>query len=74
MAMKLLKKNDKFFEIHKFSSSFGIEIMAGITTFLAMSTDPRLSSVFIATALGSFIGTILMALISKMPFAQAPGM
>lgn len=87
--MKLLKKIDKFFEIHKRSSSFGIEIMAGITTFLAMSyilivnpnnillsgtADPRFSSVFIATALGSFIGTILMALIAKMPFAQAPGM
>lgn len=72
--MKLLKKIDKFFEIHKRSSSFGIQIMAGITTFLAMSADPRLSSVFIATALGSFIGTILMALIAKMPFAQAPGM
>ncbi len=32
------------------------------------------SSVFIATALGAVIGTLLMSLLAKMPYAQAPGM
>ena len=36
--------------------------------------DPRFASVFIATALGAFIGTLLMSLLAKMPIAQAPGM
>ena len=32
------------------------------------------SSVFVATALGGFLGTILMALYAKLPLAQAPGL
>ena len=32
------------------------------------------SSVFIATALGAFVGTLLMALYAKLPLAQAPGL
>ena len=82
------KLND-FFEIKKRNSSHKTEIFAGITTFLAMAyilvvnpnnilfagtADPRFTSVFIATALGAFIGTLLMALVAKMPLAQAPGM
>ena len=31
-------------------------------------------AIFIATAIGAIIGTLLMALYAKMPFAQAPGM
>ena len=83
------KKLDTFFEISKRGSNIKIEIYAGLTTFLAMAyilvvnpnnilaaghTDPRFASVFIATAIGSFIGTLLMALLAKMPLAQAPGM
>ena len=82
-------KLDNYFEVSKRKSSIKIEIFAGITTFLAMAyiltvnptnilwdgtLDPRFSSVFIATALGAFIGTLLMALLAKMPLAQAPGM
>jgi AGZA family xanthine/uracil permease-like MFS transporter len=82
-------KLDKFFEIKKRKSNHKTEIFAGITTFLAMAyilvvnpnnillngtADPRFTSVFIATALGAFIGTLLMALLAKMPLAQAPGM
>ena len=88
--MKNIKnKINKFFEIDKRNSSIKIEIYAGLTTFLSMayilvvnpnnilvngSADPRFSSVFFATAIGSFIGTLLMALIARMPLAQAPGM
>lgn len=32
------------------------------------------SSVFVATALGAFIGTMLMAIYAKLPLAQAPGL
>lgn len=32
------------------------------------------SSVFVATALGGFIGTLLMAIYAKLPLAQAPGL
>lgn len=82
-------KLDSFFNISKYKSSVKIEVFAGLTTFLAMAyiltvnpnnilwggtTDPRFSSVFIATALGAVIGTLLMALLAKMPLAQAPGM
>ena len=65
------------------------EIIAGIVTFLAMcyiltvnpnqilyagTADGRWSSLFMATAFGAVIGTLLMAFLSKMPLAQASGM
>ena len=65
------------------------EIIAGIVTFLAMcyiltvnpnqilyagTADARWSSLFIATAFGAVIGTLLMAFLAKMPLAQASGM
>ena len=65
------------------------EIIAGIVTFLAMAyiltvnpnsilyagtADPRWSSLFIATAFGAVVGTLLMAFLAKMPLAQASGM
>ena len=80
-------KFDKFFGVTKFGSSIRTEIMAGIVTFLAMcyilvvnpnnlvgDGSPLWASVFIATAFGAIIGTLLMALFAKMPFAQAPGL
>ena len=86
---KKASKFDSFFGISERESTKRIEIFAGLTTFLAMAyilivnpnnilwggvSDPRFSSVFIATALGAFVGTLLMALLAKMPLAQAPGM
>ncbi|MBO7523050.1 MAG: NCS2 family permease [Bacteroidales bacterium] len=62
------------------------EIMAGITTFLTMAyilaVNPNIFSaldmpqgaVFTATALAAVIGTLVMALWAKRPFALAPGM
>ena len=82
-----LGKVDKYFGITARKSSFSTEIFAGITTFLAMCyiltvnptqitlNAPQLwPSVFIATAMGAIIGCLLMAFLSKMPLAQAPGM
>lgn len=83
------EKINKFFKIKENNSSIKIEVLAGITTFLAMAyiltvnpsnilwngaSDPRFGGVFIATSIGAFIGTLAMSLIAKMPFAQAPGM
>ena len=63
------------------------ELIAGVITFLAMAYiltvnpnqifgtgSPYWASVFIATALGAVIGTLLMAFLAKMPLAQASGM
>ncbi|MCR4863540.1 MAG: NCS2 family permease [Bacteroidales bacterium] len=65
------------------------EIIAGITTFLTMAyilaVNPSIFSaladqgmptnaVFTATALAAIIGTLVMALYAKKPFALAPGM
>lgn len=85
--MSFKEKLDKFFGISETRSTISTEIIAGIVTFLAMayiltvnpnqivgSGDPRWSSVFIATALGAIIGTLLMAFLAKLPLAQAPGM
>ena len=70
-------------------TSVKTEIVAGVVTFLAMAyiltvnpnqilyagtADARWSSLFIATAFGAIIGTLLMAFLAKMPLAQASGM
>ena len=69
-------------------TSLRTEIIAGIVTFLAMAYILTVNpaqilvgadaaywpSVFIATALGAVIGTLLMAFLAKMPLAQASGM
>ena len=69
-------------------TSIKTEIIAGIVTFLAMAYILTVNpaqilvgadqaywpSVFIATALGAIIGTLLMAFLAKMPLAQASGM
>ena len=77
------------FDPVKKQTSVKTEIIAGIVTFLAMAyiltvnpnsilyagtADPRWSSLFIATAFGAIVGTLLMAVVAKMPLAQASGM
>lgn len=84
-----MKKLIKFFKLEENQTKVSTEIFAGLAIFLATayiltvnpnnilingSADPRFSSVFIATALGAFIGSLLMAFVAKMPLAQAPGM
>ena len=77
------------FDAEKKQTSLRTEIIAGIVTFLSMAyiltvnpnsilyagtADPRWSSIFIATAFGAIVGTLLMAFLAKMPLAQASGM
>ena len=84
------KRINDFFKVSAYGSSFKIEIVAGIVTFLSMSyiltlnpslitgdwsqATPLWASVFIATALGAIVGTAIMAFVAKMPLAQAPGL
>ncbi len=85
---KPISKFDKFFGITKSGSTIRTEIIAGIVTFLAMAyilvVNPAAiqsggstmltSSIFLATAFGAIIGTLLMAFLAKLPLAQASGM
>lgn len=81
------RKVDNYFGITKSGSKFKTEIVAGLTTFMAMvyimlvnpqmfSSIPGLSfgAMYIATAVGAIVGTLLMAFLAKMPLAQASGM
>lgn len=86
---KFLRKLDNFYGVSQKKSSIKVEIFAGIATFLAMcyilvvnpnqilgfnNANPLWPSVFLATAFGAIIGTLLMSFVAKMPYAQAPGM
>lgn len=80
---------DNFFGITKSGSKFKIEIIAGLTTFMAMvyilmvnagmfskviGGDNSYGAAYIATAIGAIVGTLLMAFLARMPLAQASGM
>lgn len=77
---------ERFFKLKDNKTDVKTEVMAGITTFMTMAyilaVNPKILSaagmdangVLIATALASFIGTLLMALLANYPFALAPGM
>lgn len=84
-----LRRLDNFYGVTKKKSSIRVEILAGVATFLAMcyilvvnpnqilsfnAANPLWPSVFLATAFGAIIGTLLMSFVAKMPYAQAPGM
>jgi len=79
----------KLFGFDPAVNSVRTEIVAGITTFLAMAyilaVNPGIFSaladqgmptnaVFTATALAAIVGTLVMAIYAKKPFALAPGM
>ncbi len=86
---KKVGKVDAWFGITKSGSTYKTEIVAGLTTFMAMvyilmvnagmfqhvigGEDPY-GAAYIATAIGAIVGTMLMALYAKMPLAQASGM
>ena len=77
---------EKFFGLKKNNTNVSTEIMAGVTTFFAMSyilfVNPTILSasgmpfqaVFLATIIASIIGTLVMGLFANVPYAQAPGM
>ncbi|MDO5147078.1 MAG: NCS2 family permease [Eubacteriales bacterium] len=77
---------EKFFKLKENGTSVSTEIMAGVTSFMTMAyilaVNPNILSaagmdrgaVFTATALSSFVGSCLMALLANYPFVLAPGM
>lgn len=75
------------FKLKEKNARVGTEIIAGLTTFFTMAYivfvnpsilslgDPTMqTSIFVATCIASFAGTMLMALLANLPFALAPGM
>ena len=77
---------EKFFKLKKYGTTVGTEIIAGITTFFAMSyiiiVNPNMlaesgmewGAVFLATIIASIVGTLVMGLVANVPYAQAPAM
>lgn len=77
---------EKFFKLKENGTSVSTEIMAGLTTFFAMSyilfDNPSILSasgmpskaVFLATIIAAAISTLIMGLFANVPYALAPGM
>lgn len=77
---------EKLFKLKDNNTNVKTELIAGVTTFMTMAyilaVNPNILSatgmdkgaVFTATAIASFVGTMLMAIFANYPFALAPGM
>lgn len=77
---------EKLFKLEKHGTTVKTELLAGLTTFLAMAyilavnpsmlgaTGLSVQTVFLATAIASGFASILMGLLANYPVALAPGM
>jgi AGZA family xanthine/uracil permease-like MFS transporter len=77
---------EKYFKLKENGTNVRTEVIAGITTFLTMAyilavnpgilsaTGMDANALFTSTALAAVVGTLVMALWAKLPFALAPGM
>ena len=78
---------DRKFHYSQMGSSIRTEVLAGLTTFLAMAYilivnagifanlgTVSFDAMYVTTALSAIIGTVLIGLLSNLPLAQAPGM
>ncbi len=78
---------DRKFRITEKGSSIKTEILAGLTTFIAMAyilvvnsgmfsalEGVSFDAMYVTTALSAVIGTVLIGLMANLPLAQAPGM
>lgn len=90
MSIPIFKKGDifmeKFFHLKENGTKVSTEIIAGLTTFFAMSyiiiVNPDIlaksgmewGAVFLATIISAVVGTLVMGLVANVPYAQAPGM
>ena len=84
--MTILTKIQNHFNFKKLGSTWKIEILAGLSTFLSLSyifvVNPAILSeaginksiVFFATVIVSSLATIIMGLWANKPFALAPGL
>lgn len=77
---------EKFFKLKEHGTTVSTEIVAGLTTFFAMSyilfVNPAIlgaagmptQAVFLATIIATVISTLIMGLFANVPYALAPGM
>lgn len=77
---------EKFFKLKENNTNVKTEVIGGITTFMTMAyilaVNPQILSasgmdsqaILMATAIASFIGTMVMAFMANYPFALAPGL
>ncbi len=77
---------NKLFHLKENGTTVSTEILAGLTTFFAMSyiiiVNPGIlaqagmqwGAVFLATIISAIVGTLVMGLVANVPYAQAPGM
>ena len=77
---------EKLFNLNANQTNVRTEIMAGVTTFLAMcyiiivnplilgETGMDMGAVFVATCIASAIGCFVMGFVGNYPIALAPGM
>ena len=78
---------EKFFKISARGSTVKTELLAGVTTFMAMAYilmvnagmfaelgEVSYGAIYIATAISAVVGTVLIGLLSNLPLAQASGM
>ena len=82
----MFKKIAKYFEFEKHKTNYRTEIIAGLSTFMALAyifvVNPSIlaeggfnkSAVLFATIAVSFLATLIMGVWAKKPFALAPGM
>lgn len=84
--MRVMNILEKVFSLEKSGATPSTEIIAGITTFLTMSyiliVNPSILSeagmdkggVFVATAVASIVGSLIMGALANWPVALAPGL
>ncbi|MGT2756029.1 NCS2 family permease [Streptococcus ovuberis] len=77
---------ETFFKLKEHGTTVSTEVMAGLTTFFAMSyilfVNPAIlgaagmptQAVFLATIIATVISTLIMGLFANVPYALAPGM
>ena len=77
---------ENFFKLKENNTTFGTELLAGLTTFFAMSyiifvnpsilsqTGMPFQAVFLSTIVAAVVSTLVMGLFANVPYALAPGM
>ena len=77
---------EKLFKLKEKNTKVSTEIIAGLTTFMAISyiifinpsilsqTGMDYNSVYVATIIASALGTLIMGLVANVPYVQSAGL
>lgn len=77
---------EKLFKLKENKTTVTTELLAGLTTFMAMSyiifinpqilslTGMNYNSIYVATILASMIGTLILGLVANVPYVQSAGL